>query len=149
MKIVVDTNIVFSALINTQSQIADLLMNSLDVFDFYSCYLLHDEIQRHRSRLLTLSGMTEVQLNDAQFQIFASIQFISEEHFSYAIWQESIPLVRDVDMDDIAFVALTEYISGKLWTGDKQLIKGLEAKGYTNLLTTENLQEIRRNMERK
>ena len=36
MKIVVDTNIIFSAILNTNGKIGDLLLNSDDVFQFYS-----------------------------------------------------------------------------------------------------------------
>ena len=37
MKVIVDTNVVFSALVNTQSRLADLLLNSGETFTFHSC----------------------------------------------------------------------------------------------------------------
>ena len=42
-------------------------------------------------------------------------------------------------MDDLPFVALTDYLDGKLWTGDLKLLRGLKAKGYENCLTTKEL----------
>lgn len=44
VKIIVDTNIVFSALLNTNSIIGDLLLNSANIFEFYSCQYLWYEI---------------------------------------------------------------------------------------------------------
>lgn len=46
-------------------------------------------------------------------------------------------------MDDIAFVALTGYLNGHLWTGDKKLINAVRQKGYERLLTTQDLIKIR------
>lgn len=44
-----------------------------------------------------------------------------------------------VDIDDSEFVALTEHIKGKLWSGDKQLIEGLREKGWNKVISTEEL----------
>ena len=37
MKVAVDTNIVFSAILNTNSKIGDILMNSESIFEFRRC----------------------------------------------------------------------------------------------------------------
>ena len=37
VKIIIDTNIIFSGLLNTDGTIGDLLLNSDGVFEFYSC----------------------------------------------------------------------------------------------------------------
>ena len=56
MKIVVDTNIVFSAILNTNSKIGDLLMNSESIFEFRSVMYLKDEIEKHEEKLMTISS---------------------------------------------------------------------------------------------
>ena len=56
-------------------------------------------------------------------------------------------LVRDIDMDDIAFVTLAEFLGIKLWTGDRALMKGLAKKGYTNFSTTDELYNLRTLLE--
>jgi predicted nucleic acid-binding protein len=45
MKIIVDTNIIFSALVNSNSQIGELLFNSGGLFSFYSCAYMRFEIE--------------------------------------------------------------------------------------------------------
>jgi predicted nucleic acid-binding protein len=61
MKIVVDTNIIFSALLNSNSTIGDILFNSDKHFEFYSCSYMRSEIQ-HWERLKTISKLSEEQL---------------------------------------------------------------------------------------
>jgi predicted nucleic acid-binding protein len=52
MKIVVDTNIVFSGILNSTSKIGKLLINSRQHFQFYTCNYLRLELLKHRRRLL-------------------------------------------------------------------------------------------------
>jgi len=47
VKIVVDTNIIFSALLNTNNTIGEILINSGNAFEFYSCNYMRYEIQKH------------------------------------------------------------------------------------------------------
>lgn len=46
-------------------------------------------------------------------------------------------------MDDISFVALCLFLDMKLWTGDKQLYIGLTQKGFDNLITTQEIIQLR------
>jgi predicted nucleic acid-binding protein len=147
MKIVIDTNIVFSALLNTKSPIGDLLLNSDEVFQFYSCNLLKEEIITHQAKLLNISGLTEVQLNALCQKVFAKIHFISEEIISFEYWQIALPFVREVDMDDIAFVALNQLLGAKLLTGDKKLLEAIRAKGYTAAINVEEIILLRNQLE--
>lgn len=147
MKIVVDTNIVFSAILNTESKIGDLLMNSEAIFEFRSAMYLKEEIEKHEGKLMTISELTKDEIEQSTEQVFSYIKFISEEIIPFEIWQKAARLVRDVDMDDIAFVALSEYEDIKLWTGDRELIAGLTAKGFQRCISTEEMIALRRDLE--
>lgn len=143
MKYVVDTNIVFSAILNTEGKIGDLIINSHEVLEFHTCETMRLELKRHRPKLLELSKMSEEQLDQSIYQITNCLTFINEALIPFENWLKAANLVRDIDMDDIAFVALTEFLSVKLWTGDRALMKGLAKKGYTNFITTDELFSLR------
>jgi predicted nucleic acid-binding protein len=64
MKIIVDTNIVFSAILNSNSRIGKILLNSKEHFQFFTCNYLRIEIQRHRNKLLKITKLTEDQLSE-------------------------------------------------------------------------------------
>lgn len=147
MKFVVDTNIVFSAVLNTEGKIGDLLMNSHGIFEFNSCDTLRAELEEHRGKLLEISGMTEEQLDQSIFQITNQIIFTNEALIPFEYWLKGADLVRDIDMNDIAFLALTELLGAKIWTGDKELMKGLVKKGFSNFTTTEELFQLRQLLE--
>ena len=148
MKIVVDTNLIFSAVLNTQSSIGDLLINGENVFQYYSCQYLRLELDSLRPKLKELSGLNDRQLDESIFQILSNISFIDEALIPYNLWHSVLPLVRDVDMDDIAFVALNEYLDAKLWTGDKKLYNGLKAKGYDNVVNVQEMVVLRNELEK-
>lgn len=147
MKFVVDTNLVFSAILNTQGKIGDLLMNSHGFFEFYSCETLRAELSKHKSKLLELSGLSDAELDQSIYQTASHINFVNEALIPFEYWLRAADLVRDIDMDDIAFLALTEFLQVKLWTGDKELLRGLAKKGYTNFTTTEELFTLRALLE--
>ena len=140
MKFVVDTNIAFS-------RIGDLIMNSHGVLEFHACDTLRSELKKHRPKLLEFSKMSEAQLDQSIFQITTCLTFTNEALIPFDFWTKAANLVREVDMDDIAFVALAEFLGIKLWTGDKELMKGLAKKGYTNFITTDEVSKLRSLLE--
>lgn len=56
--------------------------------------------------------------------------------------KDAAELVSDVDPDDALFVALTNHLMANLWTGDKRLLIGLKKKGFSRILTTDEIYEI-------
>ena len=56
MKIIVDANIVFSGILNTNGKIGDLLINSNSQFDFIAPEFLRLEIKSKYDKLQQISG---------------------------------------------------------------------------------------------
>ena len=62
MKLVIDTNIVFSALLNPNSTIGDLLLNYQDEITYFAPELLLTEIDKYASKIQTYSKLNKTQL---------------------------------------------------------------------------------------
>jgi len=120
VKIVVDTNIVFSALLNGDSSIHDILFNSHGVFNFYSPELLISELEKYSDKLIILSKLSPAEISEAKFRLFTTIHVVSEELIPEINWHEAYLLSKDVDEDDTPFIALAMQLNCPLWTGDKK-----------------------------
>lgn len=107
MKIIIDTNIIFSGLLNTNGTIGDLLFNSDGVFEFYSCSYMRHEIEKHWEKLKRISKLSDGDLAESRFKIFAKINFINEELIPEKTWIAAEEIARDIDIDDSDFIALT------------------------------------------
>lgn len=143
VKIVVDTNIIFSGLLNTDGTIGDLLFNSDGVFEFYSSDYMRYEIEKHWDKLKRISKLSDEELEESRFKIFAKINFINEALIPEKTWLAAERIVDDIDIDDSDFIALTKHLKGFLWTGDKDLYNGLKAKNFKRIYNTTELIDLR------
>lgn len=139
MKIIVDANIVFSGILNSNGKIGDLLINSKRYFNFIAPEFLRHEIKDKYGKLQLISDLNLGQLMEAEYQVCKDITFISEEQINYNFWTEAHDLVHDIDIKDIQYVAYAKQFRCKLWSGDKKLFRGLTEKGFVNIATTDDL----------
>ena len=146
MKLIVDANIVFSGILNSNGKIGDLLINSKKHFQFIAPDFLRTEIFKQHPKLSKISKMTLDQVRESEFQICKEITFISEELIKQTTWLTAEKLVADVDPKDIHYIAYSKHFRCKIWSGDKTLIKGLAHKGFKNFITTEELYNLRQNI---
>lgn len=93
----------------------------------------------HWAKLKKLSKYSEVDLHKVSILKISKINFINVELIPKSIFQKAERLTSNIDIDDTEFIALTEHIHGKLWSGDKQLTKGLKQSGWTKIISTDEL----------
>ena len=148
MKVIVDANIVFSGILNTNGKIGDLLINSHSLIDFIAPDFLRVEIRKHYHRLKGISNLSIAEIMDAEFLICKDLKFISEEQVSVANWQAAYELVHDIDVKDIHYVAFSKQFNRKIWSGDKKLVRGLEKKGFESSITTDELYQVREGLKK-
>lgn len=79
MKVIVDTNIIFSAILNSQSGIGQILTCSPKNIKFYSPRFLQFEINNHLQKIKAITKLSDSELFEVIEIIYNKIQFISEE----------------------------------------------------------------------
>ena len=102
------------------------------------------EIQKHWERLKKISKLSDDRLHVSYLQILSKLNFINEEIIPVETWLASEEITREIDIDDIDFVALTSFLKATLWTGDKVLYKGLKKHNFKKLMNTAELLELRK-----
>ncbi len=148
-KIIVDTNIIFSCLLSSQGTIGDLIFNSENIFDFYSNQYMGFEIRKHWNKLKKISKLTDLELETAYEKMLVKLTFINEELIPQNDWKKAAALASGIDLDDTDFVALTRYLKGSLWTGDKPLYDGLKAKRFRTVYNTHDMIKLRNRLTRE
>lgn len=142
MKIVVDTNIVFSAVLNTNSKIGRILTEGSVIFDIYSIHQLNEEIITHNNKIISLTKYSDEHLYETLELLTENITFIEIEKLSDNSVKRAYDLVQNVDINDLLFVALAIELDSKLWTGDKKLVNGLKNKDFNSFISTQELYQL-------
>ena len=57
MRFIIDANMIFSGILNTNGKIGDLLINSKEYFTFIAPEFLRTEIRNHYPKLIKISGL--------------------------------------------------------------------------------------------
>ncbi len=127
--VIVDTNILFSALLNSQSSFAETLLNSKH--EFYVCEQILVEMFRHKDKIVKLSKLSENDVVHLYYVLLKRLNLFKEDLISQEHRQNAYELCRGVDETDTPHVALTLELDGLLWTGDKALKEGLKLKGFS------------------
>jgi len=149
MKIVVDTNILFSGILNSSSKIGQLLLGSKGYFQFYTCNFLLIELIKHKKKLLALTQLPEEELFELQTLLSQNITFINELLIPSEIVKSTELLLQDIDSKDTPFVALAIHLKALIWTGDLKLINGLKRKNFTGFVSTQEILILLNNLQQE
>ena len=139
MKIVVDTNIVISAMLKANSPISDVLLSPQFDIELFSPYELFLEIFKHKEKIQKYSKLSETELLEAVRIMLSNISFVSVKTIDPANAIKAKELTQGIDIKDWTFVALTLQTQGLLWTSDLKLFNHLEKNGFTNLISTKDV----------
>lgn len=116
MRVVIDANIVFAALISSEGVTSELLFSSS--FEFVSPDFLHEEVEKYRSLIKEKSTYSEEQLNTALSIVLSKIKIISS--VEYELLRSEAKRISP-DPNDIEYFALALKFSCPIWSNDKRL----------------------------
>jgi predicted nucleic acid-binding protein len=126
--IIVDTNILFSALLSSKSSFANILFGS--DFNFFVCEQVLVELFKRKEKLVRVSQLSEDEIVRIYQILLKRIALFKEDLISPNNRAAAYTLCQDIDESDTPHVALTLELKGLLWTGDKKLKEGLLRKGF-------------------
>jgi len=139
VRIVVDSNIIFSALLTKNSSIRNILFSRDHLF--FSPNFVFAEIFKYKEKIFKCSRLDEIELYEYLNRILENIQFVKAEVVSNENYTVAYDMCRDIDEKDSPFIALAIEINAFIWTGDKKLRGGLEKKGFIRFVDLELFEE--------
>jgi predicted nucleic acid-binding protein len=139
MNLVVDTNIVISALITPDGTISRLLLRDLKDSQLVSPHFLFDEIISKYEKILKLTKLTDEGLKELFYVLIKRIDFIDNDLISHENQLKAYEIVKSIDKKDLLFVALSIQTGFTLWSGDLKLVNGLKTIGFDNVFETREL----------
>lgn len=124
MRLVVDTNIIISALIKDSFTRWVLLYSG---FDFFYPEISFEEIKKYKKLILKKSCMKESNLNKLLSLIFQRIRIVPTKFFRNYL-NKANKVMRKIDINDSVFLALAFALDSEIWSDDKDFEKQSKIK---------------------
>ena len=128
--LVVDANILFSALIKDTSITRELITS--DIFDIYCPEFIFNELKRNMKKFIISKRGKDNQLltyKEAVETLLCFIKVIPTEFYEDKI-KESYEIMKDIDEKDTHYVALALKLNCPIWSNDNDLKKQNKVKVY-------------------
>ena len=128
-RVVIDTNILFAALLHPQAGLREIILTD-PIHRFFSPRWVMVELFKHKERIAVATELPEEDLLECLNELLARLTFIEEGAMPIGTWMEGRRLCAQVDRKDAPFVTLTLHLDGRLWSDDAELKAGLLAQGF-------------------
>ena len=127
MKLVVDANVVISALI-ADSKTRELIV-TLEP-DLLTPEFVHDEIENYEELIVEKSGMTPGRVAQFIDVLFQYIEAVPASEF-YPYIEQADAAIRDTDPDDELYVACALATDADIWSDDSDFEEQGVVEAYT------------------
>ena len=132
MKIILDVNVILSALIR-DSTTRKIILNSQ--FDFYFPEPSLHKIRNYKDYILEKSGLTEEEYNKIMVTLFKYIKLVPTEEIEKN-WNEARKIMEHIDKEDVVFIATALSIKDSvIWSDDRHF----EKQDKVKVLKTEDM----------
>jgi len=135
---IVDANIIVSAIISLNGTEAKILTDKNKI-QFSAPDFLMEEVNNHIDKIESITSLSKSEVLRRIKTVTQKIKFVSVMEIPKKLRINALEIVKDIDENDVFYVALHLHSHHKIWTGDRVLINGLKKKGYDICVTTTQL----------
>lgn len=143
MRLVIDTNIIFSAVLNSESAIAQFIILN-EEHELFCPDFLWEELDRKLPKLVQIAKIDQGSIQNSIENLKDFLTTVALTEVGQIDWERAIALVKDIDTDDAPFVAMALHCGATLWTGDLHLLRGLQSLGFDKIISTRQLLDLSR-----
>jgi predicted nucleic acid-binding protein len=140
MQIIVDANVIFSAIISGKSMYKNLVTQ----YEVFTLDYLFIELATYQKVILEKTKLDNKQLTPYLLAVFSKIKVVPSLLLSANARQQAYDLCVDIDLKDAPYIALAIELNIPLVTNDKVLLEGLQKKKFKNIILFDEF--VRKNM---
>ncbi|WP_407526453.1 PIN domain-containing protein [Lacibacter sp. MH-610] len=140
--IVIDANIIISAILNPFGAIPKIIIVGTPKTEFVIPDFALKEVNLHKKKICKYSGISSTDFDMLLSSISAHLITLSSDEISSKTIKTAALLTNDIDSKDILYVALSIELGALLWTGDKKLYNGLRKKRFASVISTQEIKHI-------
>jgi len=126
MELIIDANILMSALISIKGITFDLIFN--DKIRLFAPEYILEEFEKHEKEILTKSGLSKEDLHLFLSLVSVRIEFVPKEEFEG--FSEKASKITP-DQNDSEYFALSLKLNCPIWSNDKKLKEQDKIKIYS------------------
>jgi predicted nucleic acid-binding protein len=141
MIVIIDANVLISAIINPEGKISKLLVLSKEIEFILPQYALL-EIEGHKSKICAAYKIPNSFFDKTLLKLSSYFLVFSEKEINTVFFGKALEITKNVDENDAIYVAFTLALDALLWTGDLKLYRALRRKIFKQIITTKELEEI-------
>lgn len=124
MKLIVDTNVLISALIKDST--TRKIITHIDA-GLYSPKFLQEEVEKHKKEILRKANLNETEFKVLFDQIKSKIIFLEFDFLKFK-YEEEEKIMDEKDPDDTPFIAAALTVGADVWSDDKHFRKQNKVK---------------------
>ncbi len=127
---VIDANVLMSIVISGKSIYKPLL----DYYNFIMPEFGLVEIDKYKNLIFDKSKMQPAELITYSYSIFSSVTILPNYVMNDDIVKTAIELVKEIDIKDVSYIALSMQLDLILLTRDKKLFEGTQKRKYRKVM---------------
>ena len=117
------------------------------MYNFQFLIIFLEEIEEHLPDIAKITKKTQKQIKTEFYNILEEFVILTSKDITEANLLKAEKITKDIDVDDIPFIAFHLQYKHKIWSLDKKLISGLTEKGYGHSFISTN--EVRKYLYKK
>lgn len=119
LRLIVDTNILFSAIV--KDSFTRKILTHLDV-DLFTIDFSNDELRKYKDLMLKKSELDSDEFDRLIEKLLSRIQLIDDYPISLRM-PEALTIMRDIDIKDSPFIAAALSVDADIWSDDNHFVK--------------------------
>lgn len=142
MVVVIDANVLISAALTPRGLIADFIFSNSYKVQFIAPTFILAETKANETRICAKNKISISDFRQNLQLVLSQIMLIDDDEISDEIFRKAFDLTKTIDTKDTIYIALAISFDTLFWTGDLKLLRALKRKGYNQIITTPDFEQI-------